>query len=255
MPPYLTNEERTARYLASFNREKVLKLLIKSHSPTIFDVGANLGSTLTEFKDWWPDASVHCFEPQEECFEQLAQKAAAYSEGQCVINRVGVGSSARDAVPFYTHDTSLGMSGFHKVNLRSRDSVTLDSLGELGGGAEQSYRKTLNHERQIQVIRLDNYMEERGVERVHLLKIDTQGSEPEVLEGLGERVSDVDVVILELMFYDFYERSVSFSDVERFLHPGGLLLYDISHISKNPMNGRTDWVDAVYVNRRVITGE
>lgn len=28
-------------------------------------------------------------------------------------------------------------------------------------------------------------------------------------------------------------------------------LYDISHISKNPMNGRTDWVDVIYVNSRV----
>jgi len=59
------------------------------------------------------------------------------------------------------------------------------------------------------------------------------------------------VVLTELMFFDYYEKSLSFSDIERFLLPAGFHLYDISHISKNPMNGRTDWVDVIYVNKRL----
>ena len=84
----------------------------------------------------------------------------------------------------------------------------------------------------------------------HLLKIDTQGHEPEVLEGFGKRLEDVGCVITELMFYDYYERSLSFSDLEKFLIPAGFHLYDINHIVKNPMNGRTDWVDVIYVNNK-----
>jgi hypothetical protein len=53
------------------------------------------------------------------------------------------------------------------------------------------------------------------------------------------------------MFYDFSESSLSFSDIEKYLLPAGFKLYDISHISKNPMNGRTDWVDMIYVNERI----
>ena len=83
-----------------------------------------------------------------------------------------------------------------------------------------------------------------------LLKIDTQGYEPEVLEDLGKKLADVGVVLTELMFYDYYMRSLSFSDIERFLLPAGFRLFDISHIAKNPMNGRTDWVDVIYVNVR-----
>jgi hypothetical protein len=59
-------------------------------------------------------------------------------------------------------------------------------------------------------------------------------------------------VLTELMFYDYYERSLSFSDIEKYLLPAGFTLYDINHISKNPMNGRTDWVDVIYVNRKVL---
>jgi len=53
------------------------------------------------------------------------------------------------------------------------------------------------------------------------------------------------------MFYDYYERSLSFSDIEAYLLPAGFQLYDISHISKNPMNGRTDWLDVVYINNKI----
>ena len=40
-----------------------------------------------------------------------------------------------------------------------------------------------------------------------------------------------------------------FFDIEKYLIPAGFKLYDISHISKNPMNGRTDWVDIRYINK------
>jgi len=69
------------------------------------------------------------------------------------------------------------------------------------------------------------------------------------LESIGKKLKNVHVVITELMFYDYYERSLSFSDIERTLLPSGFKLYDISHITKNPMNGRTDWIDVIYLNK------
>ena len=71
----------------------------------------------------------------------------------------------------------------------------------------------------------------------------------ETLWNLGEKLKNVYVVITELMFYDYYERSLSFSDIERILLPSGFKLYAISHIAKNPMNGRTDWIDVIYLNK------
>jgi hypothetical protein len=48
------------------------------------------------------------------------------------------------------------------------------------------------------------------------------------------------------------ERTSEYSKIftrQKILHPAGFRLYDISHISKNPMNGRTDWVDVIYLNK------
>lgn len=246
------NEQRTDEYLKKFDRRKVLNRLIKDKNPIIFDVGANNGSSFGEFKSLWPEAAIHCFEPQEECWNELDERAGHYSSGSVVINKVGAGAIESKSLTFYTHNITTGQSGFNRINTRSRDSINLKELGK----SEEllaEYEASLNHARTVPLIRLDNYLARTQIKKVNLLKIDTQGYEPEVLSGLGSHLSEVDVVITELMFYDFYERSLSFSDIEKYLLPAGFVLYDISHISKNPMNGRTDWVDVIYVNRRILS--
>jgi len=252
MKKVTNNEERTNEYLKKFDSRKVLKFLIKDKEPIIFDVGANNGSSLDEFKSWWPDANIHCFEPQEECWNELDERVGYYPSGSVVINKVGAGAIENKGLTFYTHDITTGQSGFNRINTKSRDSIRLKELSD----SEEllaEYEASLNHKRTVPLIRLDNYLARTQIKKVNLLKIDTQGYEPEVLSGLGSNLSEVDVVITELMFYDFYERSLSFSDIERYLLPAGFMLYDISHISKNPMNGRTDWVDLIYVNRRILS--
>lgn len=246
----MNNEQRTNEYLKKFDRRKVLEFLIKDKKPIIFDIGANVGSSLDEFKSWWPDAVVHCFEPQKECWNELDERAGNYSFDSVVVNKVGAGAIESKGCTFYTHDITTGQSGFHRVNTSSRDSIRLKQLGN----SEQllaDYEASLNHARTVPLIRLDNYIARSKIQKVNLLKIDTQGYEPEVLAGLGEQLCGIDVVITELMFYDFYERSLSFSSIEKYLLPAGFNLYDISHISKNPMNGRTDWADIIYVNSKL----
>lgn len=251
MTSYPTNQDRTAEYLERFDRERTLKFLIPDANPLIFDVGANVGTSLDEFKTWWPDAHVHCFEPQQECWAELEKRTAKYPRGDTVVGRFAAGNETRNEATFYSHDVSSGTSGFHRVNLDSLDSIQLRKAAESAPTTLAEYERSFNHERTVQVVRLDEYMSASAIQRVHLLKIDTQGYEPEVLDGLGTRLSDVDVVVSELMFYDYYERSLSFTSIERFLLPSGFRLYDISHIAKNPMNGRTDWVDVIYIHDRV----
>lgn len=246
-----TNEQRTQEYLKKFDRNKVLSFLISNQNPVIFDIGANSGSSLVEFKTIWPGARVHCFEPQEECWIDLESAANRYAIDSVAINKVGAGSEECDGMAFYTHEITTGQSGFNRVNTKSDDSIKLKDLDD--PEARLEYVNSLNHERVVPVVRLDRYISENGINKVNLVKIDTQGYEPEVLDGLGNALANVDVVLTELMFYDFYERSLSFSDIEKFLLPAGFKLYDISHVSKNPMNGRTDWVDVIYVNESLKT--
>jgi len=243
-----TNQQRTDEYLKKFDRESVIKSLIKKDNPIIFDVGANVGDTLVEFKEWWPSSEVHCFEPQEECWPELESKVLHNNYKDVFINKHAVGDVEKDA-EFYSHDITSGQSGLHKINSDSLDSINLSLLKK--DKNLEKYKSTINHKRTVKVIPLINYINREKLHHIDLMKIDTQGHEPEVLSGFKDSLSIVDVIVTELMFYDFYERSLSFSDIENYLLPAGFRLFDISHISKNPMNGRTDWVDVIYVNERI----
>ena len=87
MNKYENNQERTRKYLKEFNLEKVLKLLVKADQPIIFDVGANVGDTLVNFKEWWPNSQVHCFEPQHECWKDLEEKVTNFGFTDVFINK------------------------------------------------------------------------------------------------------------------------------------------------------------------------
>ena len=162
-----------------------------------------------------------------------------------VFEKHAVGNE-HEKLTFFSHNISSGQSGFNKINKNSNDSIFLNNLNN--DYEISNYEKNINHERTIVTVRLDKYLDQKNLNKIDLLKIDTQGFESEIIEGLGDKISNVKVIITELMFYDYYEKSLSFYDIEKFLIPAGFKLYDISHISKNPMNGRTDWVDVIYLN-------
>ena len=125
MANYPTNQERTADYLKNFDREKTLKYLINQECPIIFDVGANIGSSLEEFKEWWPNSKVHCFEPQHECWKDLEEKVKNFGFTDVFINKYAVGDTTVDYATFYSHDITSGQSGFNKINPESLDSINL----------------------------------------------------------------------------------------------------------------------------------
>jgi len=243
---YRDNMERTEDYLENFSRERVLKSLVKKADPFIIDVGANKGQSIKFFLSLFPYARIVSFEPQESLIPALKEVELAYPSNEIlIINKACGGKNHSFDQKFYQHDISSGLAGFNKLNIKSKDSLNLSKLSTQED--LESYQSIINHESTVQTISLESFCNERGIDRVDILKVDTQGFEPEVLDGAGEILQHTSIVLVELMFYDLYERSVSFYDVEKYLHKAGLYLFDISHISKNPLNGRTDWVDAIYV--------
>lgn len=241
-----TNQERTAEYYKKYNREKILKEIIKSEKPIIFDVGANIGQSLKQFKKLWPFSELHCFEPQERVWNELNNSASQF-KNDVFINKFALGEENNNSKVFYNHKEFTGLSGCLKVNLNSNDSISLMEAKK--NNEIKTYREKFNIETVIKMSRGDQYMNSKDIKNINLLKIDVQGYEPQVISGFDNRIRNIEVILTELNFYDFYEKSLSFYDIEKYLIPNGFRLYDISHISKNPMNGRTDWVDIIYLNK------
>lgn len=108
MQTYSSNEERTEEYLKKFSCPKSLQFLISGPALTVLDVGANVGGTIREFKEFWPDAKIHAFEPQEECWGDLEAAKNAFPAGDIVINRTAVGNAFSEP-----HERTDRLGGCH----------------------------------------------------------------------------------------------------------------------------------------------
>lgn len=242
-----TSENRTKQYLELFDKKKVLSFLLGESVGDVVDVGANIGQSCVEFKELWPSARIHCFEPQKECWGAFVNNTSKYKDVR--LNKFGLGADSGER-SFYTHSMTSGQSGFYKINSDSKDSILFNS--EFSEVEKREFLNKCNFERAVEIQRLDDYVEINKINTIDFMKIDTQGYELEVLKGSEKILKKIKLIQLEIMFYDFYEHNLSFRAVEEILHPHGFRLYDISYISKNPMNGRTDWVDVLYVNSNTV---
>ncbi len=89
-------------------------------------------------------------------------------------------------------------------------------------------------------ITLDEFIAERGIERVHAIKLDTQGSELQVLKGAEKALKGCIFLIVEVEFNALYECQPLFCDVDRFLRDRGFVLWrfnSLGHYSTGQIGG------------------
>ena len=130
------------------------------HLSTIFDIGANNGSTALELTRRFPSARIFSFEPHPTTYAQLTGAAAAHPQIHTTNSAVGatVGS-----LPMTVYTDS-------RVN-------TLSSTFHAAG----RFQPTLPI--QVPVTTIDTFCTTQSIHTIDLLKIDTEGFDLMVLHG------------------------------------------------------------------------
>jgi FkbM family methyltransferase len=154
-------------------------------SPVIFDAGANVGVSALWFLAQHPGAQLHCFEPEAENFRLL--EANLGGRRNVRLTRAALGTRSGEAL------------------LHVAEHGAMHSVVDAGAGGRAQ---------RVPQLELREYVESQGVERIDLLKIDVEGSELDLLLGLGDRIERVAVVVGELherlvdavAFYGLLER-------------------------------------------------
>jgi FkbM family methyltransferase len=110
----------------------------------------------------------------------------------------------------------------------------------------------------IDTVRLDDVAEVRA-QGCDLLKVDTQGSEAEILAHAGETLKSCLVIQAEVEFVQLYENQPLFADVDHLLRGQGFMFHRFSGLkgrtykplmlNNDPfaMMSQTLWSDAIYV--------
>jgi FkbM family methyltransferase len=161
----------------------ISELLSKASSVTAFDVGANLGQTIRTLVRVFPRVSFHAFEPSPSTFSELAEVFAGYDN--VTLNNCGVGS--QESETDFIENTDSGMSSF------------LEPGPQIWGEVKQRIK--------VPMTTVDDYSVEKRIEHIHLLKIDAQGFDLEVIKGADRMLAEgrVDLVLTEVTFAKLYE--------------------------------------------------
>jgi FkbM family methyltransferase len=135
-------------------------LALLGEARVVFDVGAYVGVFALSAAIGAPEREVHAFEPVAESFARLQENLR--------VNRV----AGVRAVP-----TAVGARD-GEITLHVPQGLWLPNHSSTLAGFRQGTQAVT-----VPLTTLDRYARERGIERVDLVKIDTEGNEDDVLAG------------------------------------------------------------------------
>jgi hypothetical protein len=87
------------------------------------------------------------------------------------------------------------------------------------------------------------------LERPVFIKVDTQGAEIEVLKGLGSRISEIDLMILETTMMPMRHGIPQFADIVRFCDEAGFAVYDVLEGHMRSLDGALAQIDLAFIRK------
>jgi FkbM family methyltransferase len=135
----------------------VMRLDLLPKTPVCFDVGANIGQTVLELKERLPDCCIHSFEPFPSVYSELRETC----RGLQGVTPVALGLGSEPAT----------------LLVQPRDMSVWSSL------APTDHMPSSRPAEEVRVETIDRYCVQASIDRIDLLKIDTEGFELNVLRG------------------------------------------------------------------------
>jgi len=186
--------------------------ILSKTTPTIFDVGANIGQSIDLLKEAFPESKIHSFEPNPEIFPLLNNKWGAIPS--VILHPLALNSKS-------------GTFPFHITNVPEASSLLYPDPKLMELSVDHKYdHKTIK----VECITLDQFCQNNGINCIDILKLDVQGAELEVLKGASKQLSLGTIAILytEVNFAETYSGQMELEELLRFCSQFGYKLWDIS---------------------------
>lgn len=163
----------------------------------IFDVGAHIGMTAIEFTDLFPQATLHAFEPHPANFARMQ----ANLTGKPDVKRYLLGLGDQPG------ELAFELDPEHPSMARISDQGT----------------------EKVVVSTVDGFCAEHGVDRIDLMKVDTEGFELPVLKGASGMLERgaIKLIKLECAIDPDSDYHTQLFDICNVLHPYGYRLFGI----------------------------
>jgi FkbM family methyltransferase len=206
-------------------------LLSGVSSPVIFDVGANTGTIAEKYRSVFPSATIYAFEPFGETFKELERKVRG--DKRIIATQLALGSAQATQI-------------LHSNASPATNSLleTEDSAGSFWGKGLLDTATTV----EVDVSTVDEFSRRHEIDFIDVIKIDTQGTEHEVLKGAAEMLSRgrIRVIYTEMIVVPSYKGQSKPHELMGFLDAFGYVLSGIYNLASRN-DGRLLQMDAVFI--------
>ena len=196
-----------------FHKLKIIKKLRKINNKfffrTIFDIGAHKGETIKLFLKNMRVENIYSFEPSTSSFRILLKETNClkkkFKDTNIFIENFAIGNESKKVELHCLNETS---------------SSTINSLNENSKyfkKKENIFGKLVKEKTIIEQIDFKEYLINKNIKNIDLLKIDTEGYELEVLKGLKELISNVSIILFEHHYDNMIMKNYTFSDIHKLL--------------------------------------
>ncbi len=178
-------------------------------SLTIFDVGANEGQTVSDIQCFFPNATIHCFEPVESAFRKLTDRQSSRSGAH--LHPVACGDAPQT------------------LTIALTDVTVCNSLRYVVDPLDTTKSRT----QEVQVVRIDDFCASNQITGIDILKTDTEGFDLQVLLGCGELLDKISFVLTEVGFHGQPDQT-AFSEISLLLSQNGLKFAGLYEVARGP---------------------
>lgn len=201
----------------------------------IFDVGANIGDTALYFSRRFPQAQIMAFEPVKATFAELTNNTQNSSRIKRFQHAFG---SENGTTEIYLSQNSELNSLVNEINLRQKDLIH-DAKSE-----------------KIEIKTIDDFCVSNVIDKIDLLKTDTEGFDLEVLKGAENLLNQrkIKFILSEVGFRGFDQRHTDFHTLSEYLFSKGFRVYgfyDLSYWTPYHYEGLI-FCNALFVNVKAI---
>jgi FkbM family methyltransferase len=159
--------------------EYIARKFTGNDTPVLFDVGANVGNyALLLDAVFGGKAQIHSFEPSSKTYARLVENTRNLKN--CRAHLFGLGQQDESRTLFSNHDES----GLASVYERRLDHFNIN----------------MSQKEEIRIKTLDGFCSENNIQRIHLLKMDVEGHEINVLHGARQMLESGKIEVMQFEF-------------------------------------------------------